>query len=385
MPELAMAERPGPNLFVRRLVADLGLTAAEQDILRASGVASANDVHALIGSFPGLAALGLRIPLISNAVSRDAGPSYLAIAQQLEAIQPAASFGALPPAGARFSPGTAIDLQTALAAVMPAGGPPPGGGIDLRAGLIWPVRDQGHRGTCVAFGSTACAEFFYRPMPPLVDGPASALPDLSEQFLYFQIKTATADPHPNADGTWLRFARDALSAAGICLETLWPYVATAVAPVSGATPGQPTAPAVADAGTRVLMPVSYNAAPAPGAAATLLGLLRAGRPVAICLPVFGNPGQPNGVTNWTTPDGWAFGRVINPPPTTVVQGGHCVCVVGYQPDAQEPHGGYFIFRNSSNTAWAAQAPSPGYASPAPGYGDISASYVDQYCWELMQL
>jgi len=53
-------------------------------------------------------------------------------------------------------------------------------------------------------------------------------------------------------------------------------------------------------------------------------------------------------------------------------------------DLTEPRG-YFIFRNSWGTSWAGNAPSPyGYA-PEPGYGDFSASYVDQFLLEMLEL
>jgi hypothetical protein len=80
--------------------------------------------------------------------------------------------------------------------------------------------------------------------------------------------------------------------------------------------------------------------------------------------------------------------VLNPPPTAVASDGHAVCVTGFHPDALEPKGGYFTFRNSWDIVWGAQAPSPaasGYCAPEPGYGDISATYVDDYIWEIFQL
>ena len=83
---------------------------------------------------------------------------------------------------------------------------------------------------------------------------------------------------------------------------------------------------------------------------------------------------------------WAYGRVLNPPATSVVSDGHSVCVVGFQPDDTEPNGGFFIFRNSWDVSWAYAAPSPGNGfSPERGYGDISATYIEDYMWELLQL
>ena len=36
-------------------------------------------------------------------------------------------------------------------------------------------------------------------------------------------------------------------------------------------------------------------------------------------------------------------------------GGHAMCMVGYQDDADVPGGGYFLVRNSWGTAWARKA------------------------------
>ncbi len=364
--------------FVRQLVAKAGLTLVERDILAASGVSAAEDVQSLLMAFPSLRALGLRLPLVSNAVVRDIGAAFAASAQDVAETQPIASLGAAPPEGAQFVLGSIVDMATATAAV--AAGPPalaPAGTINLLPPGAWPVRYQGQRGTCVAHGTTACVEISVF----AAEGPN---PDYSEQFLYWAIKTKTSDPNPNTDGTWLRFAGAALQSHGICHEARWPYVQTRVNPISGATAADPSAAAISDAAAHRMTPGTYNGSPT-GAAATVLQLLAAGRPVAICLPVFGDPAVPNGPTNWSTNVGWAYGRVINPPPTSVVVGGHCVCVMGFAPDAAEPHGGYFIIRNSWDTAWGHLAPAAGYNSPAPGYGDLSASYVDAYCWELMQL
>jgi hypothetical protein len=92
-----------------------------------------------------------------------------------------------------------------------------------------------------------------------------------------------------------------------------------------------------------------------------------------------------GPSNWTTAVGLSYGRVLNPPARSVVSGGHCVCVTGFVPDPTEEVGGHFIIRNSWGTIWGASLPAAGYNAPEPGYGEVSASYVDMYCWELLQL
>jgi C1A family cysteine protease len=373
---------------IARIAQAAHLTTSERNILAAAGVTAEEDVYGLLLAFPSLFKLGLRMPVLSNAVAPAISATFAAASQGPNAAPRTASLGAAAPDGTSFAPGFVLDLPTAIAnasAARNAGLSAPAApgaasisAINLLPSGAWPVRFQGNRGTCVAFGTTAMVEWSVF----AAEGPN---PDYAEQFLYWAIKTHTADPKPNADGTWLQFARDALANPGVCHEALWPYVTVPVTPISGATATDPSAAAVADATTHVFAPTAYMKTPV-GTAAALLALLTAGRPVAICMPVFGDPAGPNGSNNWSTAVGWQYGRVLNPPPTSVVVGGHCVCVVGFVPDTTEPAGGYFIIRNSWDTSWGWAAPAGGpYHSPAPGYGDISASYVDQYCWEYMQL
>jgi hypothetical protein len=99
------------------------------------------------------------------------------------------------------------------------------------------------------------------------------------------------------------------------------------------------------------------------------------------VPVFADPDD-HASTNWNSDDGTEYGYVYDPPPTSVAVDGHAVCLTGFVGDPTEVLGGFFIFRNSWGTsAWAASAPTPGYATPEPGYGMISASYVDRWAWE----
>lgn len=115
--------------------------------------------------------------------------------------------------------------------------------------------------------------------------------------------------------------------------------------------------------------------------------MRAGKAVAIAVPVFRDRLAP-GLENWNTIDSVEDGLIIDPPPTSVAVSGHAVCVVGFTPDLSEVLGGYFIFRNSWGTAqFARSAPSgrPGRYVSRPGYGQISASYVQSYLWELCYL
>ena len=234
--------------------------------------------------------------------------------------------------------------------------------IDLRLNP-WPVRDQGQRGTCVAFAASGCVEqHFVKSEPPN--------PDFSEQFLYHQIKTSSSDPNKTTDGTWLEFARDMLHRFGICHEPLAPYVGPGpINPVSGPSP---STGAIADALPFALSAGVYQRKPA-SPAATILTLLQKGRPVAASFPVFTDPLNPAGTTNWTTAIGWTYGRVFDPPLHAVAKDGHCVCITGFVPDSAEPTGGYFILRNSWGRKWSSASPSiPNYHAPEVGYGEISA-------------
>jgi hypothetical protein len=359
--------------FVESLAQDAALSQDETAVLRVAGVRSFEDIHALVASFPSLGT-ALRIPLLSSLAAQRLGVR----AQQLVTATPAQPAavkgrGALYPPGARWPQSARVPLPPAAAAAAPPPALPPSAAIDLRV-ASWPVRDQGQRGTCVAFATTACVEHDDAARPP---------PDLSEQFLYWAIKSHTADPSPNGVGTNLVFARDALSSDGLCTEGLWPYNGTQTAVESQGGGADPSPPAIADAATRRKAGLTYQVFQGAGGAAAVLAALQAGAPVAITLPVFSDPAAP-GTDNWSTSVAWLYGRVLNPPPTASVSAGHAVCILGFVPDASEPHGGFFIFRNSWNTSWASSVPAPGRSyAPERGHGDISATYIENYLWELL--
>jgi Papain family cysteine protease len=328
------------NTFLDRFQNEANLTGREADVLRQVGVRSAEDVDSLVKNFPSIVDVGVRLNVVSNAAAQHLSSAYSSVAASVGTQSPQIGLGANPPPNTPVTGGTVVG-----SAPPPLFGIPlaPTTSIDLRV-LPWPVRNQGQRGTCVAFGTTACVEH----LQSATEGPN---PDYSEQFLYWAIKDHSADPNRSADGTWLRFARDMLQSDGICRENLWPYTTTVINPVSG--PG-PSANARADAANHKLTAGTYISKPS-GAAVLVLQLLQHGRPVAISLPVFSDPTVPNGPINWATSVGWAYGRVLNPPPKSVVTGGHCVCVTGFVPDPAEPNGGYFIVRNSWDTQWATLA------------------------------
>ncbi len=219
--------------FLVDLVTDLRLSDTESAVLLQAGVQSAEDVDSLLSSFPslgtppGAGGPALQVARISNAVALRVGASYTTARGLMMAAPPSVGFGAQPPPRSVMTLGTQIGMP---APALPAVGAPPtsGGNVDLRL-ANWPVKDQGQRGTCVAFGTAACFEHHMgQPQP-------SAPSDQSEQFLYWAIKTAH-DPYPNKHGTWLRFARDGLRSHGICRESRHPYQQVPSTMIAGPNP-----------------------------------------------------------------------------------------------------------------------------------------------------
>lgn len=353
---------------------DLGfpLNPIEQATFEHADVRSLLDVASLLQAFPSIGTIGVRVPYLSNAVARTLGASALKAGGMANRPRIAQS-GAVHPPAARWGLKQVVSSIPATQAVVAA----PTGSIDLRR-QHWQVRDQNPRGTCVAFATAACVEF-QKSIPP------ASLNDLSEQFLYWAIKTKTADPNPTDDGTFLSCARDAVQGYGICTEAFWPYDVTVIPGNPGHDGfGDPTLHATADALTRMLACRDYDLfqAGSTGAVTHVLNALLRNRPVALTVPVFQGDGAV--ASNWETTIAWDYGKILNPPKTAAVISGHAVCVTGFVPDNIEPNGGYFIFRNSWSSAWSNKSPSNNSFAPEQGYGQISATYVENYAWEMLQ-
>lgn len=408
----------------------INYTPLEIEMVSTAGVRSPSELLALMSHFPSMAKEGVNFPKLSNAASQSSsGSAFLSLSQQrggINAQPPRFGYGAGYPVGAAAPPGYTIPFGKSAAASSPpkigpainasgsSGGTGGGSGVirppsgkayprgvtpsttgpaagstsvstpsgnlsnsmplDFRLLGGWPIRDQGFRGTCVSFATTACCEQFFG-NPQL---------DLSEQFLYWAIKDVVGDTIPNQDGTWFEYSWQALAAVGICEEGLWPYNPAPIpGNISQADATNPTSAATQNAGGRLHGSSLYQTS--GGAAAVHSTLQSRSRPVGVSLPVFVDPLNPN-FDNWNTSMGQIYGRIFDPPPTSIVDGGHAVCITGFQPDPQEPLGGWFIVRNSwGDTNWGANLPDPSYHGPEPGYGQVSASYVDKYLWELFAM
>jgi C1A family cysteine protease len=191
-----------------------------------------------------------------------------------------------------------------------------------------PIRDQGQRGTCVAFAVTAGHE--------VSRGPASNPDDLSEEALYWGCKRTDGNWHA---GTPFTSAQTAIRRWGQPLEAQWSY-----------NHGQ------AD-GVEIKLPAGMNTngwfrsglRRVSVAVADVQTFLAAGTPVILGLRVFDTLFRPA-----------KDGRVQDPPPRAPQRGLHAVLAVGHEPGA-------ILIRNSWGAGWA-----------IGGYGWITDTYVSKF-------
>jgi len=85
---------------------------------------------------------------------------------------------------------------------------------------LTPIKDQGKRGTCVAFASVALAEWHIKKKK-------KEELDLSEQFLFDVMKDIDTKEGYNSNTSRVRTGMKALGKYGVCLESLMKYEPTA--------------------------------------------------------------------------------------------------------------------------------------------------------------
>ncbi len=213
------------------------------------------------------------------------------------------------------------------------------------------VRDQGQRGTCVAFASMAYLEYH------LATGLAT-IPRSSEQFFYWACKDIDGTP---TEGTTLATARKALKTHGVCLNATWKYEPMPIGPTEGQ--GPPPAKAVVEAKTTKWSKAKDHVS---GDVEALRAELDQGRPVVLGVRTF---------DNWDIPSAADTGEINLPLPLSQPDGGHAVCLVGYALRPNAPGGGVFLFRNSWGKTWAAKS------RYKAGYGTLFFEYVRQHAVE----
>jgi len=220
---------------------------------------------------------------------------------------------------------------------------------------LFPVRDQGGRGTCVAFASVGLREYL-----------AGCSVELSEQFLYWACKQL--DGHLDEVGTFVHTAMSALGTMGVCPGEIWPYDPE---PIPGdESQGPPPDEAKEQAAgfvmlnSRTVAPNCVNHYKLVLAGTDGLG----GMPVVIASLVF-NSWFRSAATHQT-------GKITMPlPGEQPLGGGHAMLIVGYQDDSSVPGGGYFIVRNSWGDRWAAASPE------TKGHALMPYAYVERYVAE----
>lgn len=291
---------------------------------------------------------------------------YLGIdAAALSALMNGLRGGATPPpvaaavAPPRHRLGVRLDLMPRRANFAMAVSPSVASPLPPTTNLIdqmRPVRDQGNRGTCVAHATSAIAEHYWSTQGKVVD--------LSRQFVYWDCKQH--DGHSNEEGTWIAIAMPLLQSDGCPQETDWPYVSN---DIPGNEAQGPAPAGVLDAAGQFCIPGFRQISST--AVHDLKAELADGRPIAFSIPVY---------DSWylNNPEVVSSGDITNPIPGELPDGGHAMCMVGYEdePDDQASGGGRFLIRNSWDSTWGT-ASSTGHV----GYGTIPYSYIARFAME----
>ena len=360
-----------------RLVDTYNLDDRQVAYLRIADVRTEADFYSLLTSSPELEERGIFATRdLTARLTQTEGAMRIMSSAREKMDEDSFAFGAEAPERAEFKSGDRVEqfTETTLALASGDAEGPLANEEPVFAQVCepWPVRNQGRRGTCVAFTAIALYEL-YRCRE------SETAEELSEQFLYWAIKHHGLDGIPNREGTWFRYAAEALETYGTCLETDWAYDPT---PKRDLSHNPPPSGASASAAT-LKFPTSQeiDLTGRSNRAKILLSMLRQHNGVGIALPVFDSP--MGNLSNWTTRIAQTYGVVQAPLPGWAANGGHAVCCTGFMPDPLEPLGGHFIIRNSWNGLFGSLLPEPTYLGPEVGYGQIAASHINDYLWQIM--
>ena len=213
------------------------------------------------------------------------------------------------------------------------------------------VRDQGGRGSCVAFGMIAGREF-----EAARQGRKTRL---SEQHLYYLCKKN--DGH-SGGGTYPHVAMQQLNRVGVCTAKVWPYNPSHQPGNEGQ--GQPPPKAEESARSfRTLPGRAINCNSISAAKAVLSGQDGPQRPIPFAVPLY---------TSFGNAETRRSGDMVMPAPNERLIGGHMMAATGYEDDASVPGGGWIHFRNSWGASWAPDS------KVASGYGRMPYAYWVKY-------
>lgn len=247
--------------------------------------------------------------------------------------------------------GGALGTEPPFSLPLGAPTPPPlPASVNLISSHMPPIKDQGTRGTCVAFTGVACVEYHlsrFGTQPGL---------DLSEQFAYWNMVAATAKSN-------LLAMFPLLQKDGVCRETTWAYYPKEIPGNLSQQP--PPKSAIAEAPAYVAPNVLELS---PRSVDTLKQALLQERLVGIGIPVY---------RSWfDSPVVRKYGNITVPIPGEVAAPvGHAVVLVGFADDQDYAGGGYFIVRNSWDHYWAS------YSALGSGVGTIPYRYIAKYNWD----
>jgi hypothetical protein len=248
-----------------------------------------------------------------------------------------------------------------------------------------PIKDQGERGTCVAFATMGQLELMLnRPLREYA-------PDFSEQYAYWMSKQL-ANVGPYEEGSIPFKMIKAVTLYGVPAEQAWPYQRvpwysdpnhpecnqldpSMGMPTDCITGGQASPAARAMGRVKFENPRELGTSPEH-----IVGALSMGIPVQVGLMIYAQAwGMP--MMGGAMPSAHFYqGRVLMPDLAVDMPiGGHAVLIVGYDLDTKE-----YIFKNSWGTNdWASQPTvfltlPNGMTIPKPGYGRIPMEYIRKF-------
>lgn len=208
--------------------------------------------------------------------------------------------------------------------------------IDLRTTLP-AVRDQGPRGTCLAFAVTSAHEF-----ERITEHGASQ--HLSEEVLFWGARQYRKLEPNDIGGINVDSAAKALGDWGQPEGHLWPYDETRDHTACDyGPPDEAVNPANCFRASLMTVPPTV---------AEVLNHLRDGHAVVLAVRMSNS--------FFYTADGW----IDVPSPSESIQHNHAILLAGFVEDISVAGGGYFIFRNSWGAAWG-----------DGGYGYLPFEYV----------
>lgn len=184
--------------------------------------------------------------------------------------------------------------------------------------FISSIKDQGSCGSCVAFGTLACLEGAARVATNVAvnDPGGSTLPDLSEAQLFYCGNTG-ADPC--GSGWWVSAALQYCSATGVAPSSCFPYEAG-------------NQPCNIQCANWTSMVTQVSASHTLNASAAMKTWLATRGPLITCFTVYS--------------DFYAYSSGVYHHTSGGVEGGHCVCCVGYDDTLQA-----WLCKNSWGSGW----------------------------------